>query len=218
MKRAQLSLAGLVFLVVLSLLLLFGQSLARRTLEAFEYLVWLGSSTLRSIDQVTLWSFLILIAALAFAYSLLRQLLRLRTNDDGEGLVKPEARGRLAYWVKQSSLLSGHFISESYALVEFRRLVTSVIAHRLTMEEELVEKKLRAGELEVPPEVASLFNRSRRNQDRSGLAAWLSRLWSLLPFAPSAQAERALTRPEERLSAITTFIERQLEENDDTGY
>ena len=37
MKRAQLSLAGLVFLVVLSLLLLFGQSLARRTLEAVSY-------------------------------------------------------------------------------------------------------------------------------------------------------------------------------------
>ncbi len=212
----QALLAGLAFLAALALLLGFGQLLAARAIEAGRYTLWLVSSTLRSIDQDTLWTILIAAGGLVFFAAALRRLLTTLLSAGEEWAPETGSSGRLGYWLKQTRLASGHFIQESYALVEFRRLVLAVLAFRLQLDPEVVEARLRTGELEAPPAAAALFNRARRGREQPGAPAWLARLRR---FVGGRDPDREVSdRTGSRLGDIVQYIEDELEINPhDTG-
>jgi len=209
MSWKQVLLAGLAFLIALSLLLSTGQLLAARAVEAGRYLLWLLSSTLRSIDQDRLWLFLIAVGGLFFLAAALRRMLAAYLSAGEEWSPDIERPGRLGYWLKQTRLAQGHFIQESYALVEFRHLLVAVLVFRLQLDPAVVEARLRRGELEVPPAAAALFNRSRREREGRGAPAWPAFLRRLLggPVSNGVAPERAGSR----LGEILDYIEEELE-------
>jgi hypothetical protein len=210
-RLGQVILAGFVFLITLGLLLLFGQALTTRVIEALQYLAWLVGSTLRSMDQAVLWIIMILILTLALAAAALRKLLPSLAGGEAERTPEWENPGRLQFWLKQTRRASGHFIQESYALIEFRRLALAVLAYHTHTSEDEVEARLRAGELEVPAEVASLFSRGRRSQEQGGLRRWMARQWSSMAAALLGKKEAGFAQEDARLDGLAQFLESQLE-------
>jgi hypothetical protein len=210
-RLGQVILAGFVFLITLGLLLLFGQALTTRVIEALQYLFWLAGSTLRSVDQDVLWIIMILIFALVLGAAALRKLLPSLAAGEEQGTPEWENPGRLQFWLKQTRRASGHFIQESYALIEFRRLALAVLAYRTHLSEDEVEARLRAGELEVPAEVARLFSRGRRSQEQGGLRRWMARQWTFMAAALSGKKKTGFAQGDTRLAGLAQFLESQLE-------
>jgi hypothetical protein len=148
----------LVFLGTLVLLWFLRHSIRETLVIPILYLLWLGRLVFNSIHQAVFWGLLLLAAAI-----LLLRGLRRRSQPGPAGArrtMRQHRSRRVAHWavlVERTPLRSSHDI---YALNEFRRLISAVWAYRAHLSPQEIERDIRSGVLDPPPELQLYFEDS----------------------------------------------------------
>ncbi len=159
-KRSLLALAILLS-VSLALLIVFKGAVTEVVVVPLLYLVWLSELTFNSIHQAVLWALMLTLTAMLLLSALHG------ASKDSAPLYRPvdEDRGnsrRIAYWTKRLARNADGQFLDFQSLLDLRRLILSVWAyHRLVRPVEL-ERQVRSGAVELPPDLQSYFETGRR--------------------------------------------------------
>ena len=166
-RHGQLLLVGLlVFLVVLALLLLLRHAVRETFVIPLLYLVWLGNLIFKSIPQGVFWFLLFLVAAILLFSSL-------RRKSQPEPVLPPTRRRqqqsrRVAHWaalVKRTAGPADESRRDAFALRTFRKLIVSVWAYRAHLSPREIERDIKSGLLEPPPECRFYFQDGGRSEE-----------------------------------------------------
>jgi hypothetical protein len=191
----------------LAVLLIFGlwDWLREAVVIPVMYFLWLMSRIANSIDQQVLWIGLFVLALFGIA-----QVYFFRPRRAAEEPVEESAapsQGRVKYWLVYVNLMLVGVYNRSFFSEELKRLILSILAERERQLPVEVEKRIRSGDLTVPPQVLTFFT-SPRIRPAATLTEKARRTVEAL-INPAARENR----PEklEDLQSVIAFLEEQME-------
>ncbi len=219
---------GVVFIIIVAVLMLLAQDIIREVVVLpISYLVYATRLLVRTTPQIFFWMATVLLLFVAAYRSLAGRPKKLAPTppmlDDFDS-PNEVIRGRASYWMLKAHLAQ-QGDSEYYQRAfhtALARLVLDVLAYRYRLVPNQIEDRLRAGTLQVPPEVSEYIlsvlvrdDAYRVNaftgwfKDRfAGLVRWFRQLMGRL--SNSGPAETA-PRVDPQVARILKFMEEELE-------
>ena len=196
--RNRVLLFGLVLLLAIPLTLLLWNVARDAIVVPLLYILWLGRLIFRTIPQWFLWLLFIVIALSRIVKSLAKQR---NPVQEIPGRETP-GLGRVGVWTRRIHLTERRSFSRWYFAQHFHKLILDILAHHERVETLQIKKRLKTGELDVPPEVQAYLSIGlARIFPRSTLLSRLRRYLSL----------RMLTSlPDLDLEGTVQFLEEQL--------
>lgn len=208
--RALLGFFLLVFLLALALMLLFRDFVRENIVTPILYLFWLGNQIYTHLDQQFLWILLLVLFAMIVFRSM--RYIRISAKSFGVRETGAKSSGRVYFWVKQIRLRAAPRISDEFALVEFRRLILSVLAEVKRIDPVEVEDRILSGEIQVPPDIQAALKLEILEAPSPNIL-WYARIRDRLRVKRSAEwvfLSPALTS---ELEETVQYLEDQLEIN-----
>ena len=200
----------LVFSLTLALMLLFRDFVRENIVTPILYLFWLGNQIYTSLDQLFLWIVLLVIFA-AIVFRSMRYI-RISAQHLVEIEVGTKGSGRVYFWVKQIRLRAAPRISDEFALVEFRRLILSVLAEVKRMDPVEVEHRILSGEIQVPPDILAAL-KLEIPEAPSPKISWFARIRDRLRVKRSGKWVFLSPALASELEETVQYLEDQLEIN-----
>ena len=186
--------------------LIFWHSIRQSIISPISALILLILDFLSSFDQIYLWIFLL------FALIILTVNRLGKTNEKGPANrvvhLKVTSAGRLRFWDTQVFLLTRTRIPSRYSIHEVRRLLISIIGYKLHLEPAEAERRLKAGEIQLPPEYEAF---AEQDQDPDEPEDRLTALIKLLMSVLRGKRSEVTQAREKNLSELIQFMEKQLE-------
>lgn len=162
-ERRAYVVVGLVFLVALTVLVLQRDVLQQTFVIPILYLFWLGRLVFNSMHQNIFWAFLLLAVAILLLSSARRPS---RPGPAAQRRQKKQgASQRVAHWASQVRRIGASSYRDLAAFREFRKLIYSVWAYRDNVSPEEIERDVRDGVLEPPPEFQFYFQSSNWSEE-----------------------------------------------------
>jgi hypothetical protein len=204
MKRAEpweyLVVVGLTLLVTVLLVLTFRNVVREVIVIPLLYVLWMGRLLLRSVPQTLFWFAFVVVAFFLALGSLARGKRPLPQPHP----VGRRFSGQVDVWAKWIRLMAAGGYTGWYFGQHVEKLIVAVLAYRERLSARETRRRIKAGDLEVPPEVQAYLGivllPSRRG--------WPLSLLSRFRFRP-----RKGTRgtPPGGLERVVGFLEDQLE-------
>jgi hypothetical protein len=164
------------------------------------YVLWMGRLLLRSVPQALFWFAFVIVAFFLVLGSLVRGW-RSPPEPHSVGRRFP---GQVSVWAKRIRLMAAGGYTGWYFGQHVEKLIVTVLAYRERLNTRETRRRIRAGDLEVPPEVQAYFcivlMPSRRR--------WPLGLLSRFRFRPRKGAQGM---PSSGLERVVGFLEDQLE-------
>ena len=193
---------GLGLLLTLLLVLALRDVVREVIVIPLLYVLWMGRLMLRSVPQVLCWSVFLIAAFFVALLSLAqwegpRRALRATTRSSS---------GQVAAWAKRIRLMARGGYTGWYFGQHVEKLIVAVLAYRERLSTRETRRRIKAGDLDAPPEVRAYFRivlLPSRNRWRIG---------SLLRFRlrPVRRA-RGMPLDEGGMAQVVRFLEDQLE-------
>ena len=199
-----------VFLSAIALMLVFRSAVDELIVIPIQFFFWLLGLLIKSLGQAIFWALLLLVVAFLMLRSLISVWILTRRVKYKHTGNRMRERGRVSFWSMQVRLRRGSLYPDDYTNYEFKRLVQAVLAFRMNLSPQEVQRRLEAGELELPPGVQAYFAPRQKPMDRprpAGLADILTRLRSLFGVSPVVPVQSN----DRQLEQLIQFMEKQLE-------
>jgi hypothetical protein len=164
------------------------------------YVLWMGRLLLRSVPQALFWFAFVIVACFLALGSLVR----------GKGPPpEPHSAGRrfpgqVSVWAKWIRLMAGGGYTGWYFGQHVEKLIVAVLAYRERLNTRETRRRIKAGDLEVPPEVQAYFGILLMPLRRR----WPLGLLARFRLRPRRGAQGA---PPGGLERVVGFLEDQLE-------
>jgi hypothetical protein len=200
----------LVFSLALALMLIFRDFVRENIVTPILYLFWLGNQIYTHLDQLFLWILLLVFFAMIVFRSM--RYIRISTNRLVEIEAGTKGSGRVYFWVKQIRLRAAPRISDEFALVEFRRLILSVLAEVKRMDPVEVEHRILSGEIQVPPDIQAAL-KLEIPEAPSPKIPWFARIRDRLRVKRSGKWVFLSPALASELEETVQYLEDQLEIN-----
>jgi hypothetical protein len=211
--RKKAFLLALVFITSAGMFFIFLNNLREAVILPLQYIFWLSRLVFHSLSQLVFWVCLLAIVALA----MLRSLLESRTASGPDRPFEPESRrvGRVSYWANQVRRVHGNVYPREYIDIEFRKLILTVLSYRMNLSAHELRKRLKTGELEIPPELQRLFERRQLDPPEPGNDGYFSRMKSRLKALVRGPQDEDSQPTDQELEVMIRFMEEKLEIYDD---
>jgi hypothetical protein len=197
---------AVIFLGIAALFVfIFGDWIRSAIVIPVLYFFWLISKVAKSIDQQILWAGLFLLSVFGLFQVYLSSSRRTSSAFAAE---KPlPNQGRVRYWLVYMNLMLVGVYHRSYFSEELKRLILSVLSLRERQLPQEVEKRIINGDLDVPPQIKTLFTAPRIRTASSFSEKAIRTMNALI------HPETRENRPEklEDLQTVIAFLEEQVE-------
>jgi hypothetical protein len=191
---------GLVLLLTVLLVLALRDVVREVIVIPLLYVLWMGQLLLRSVPQALFWFAFVIVAF----FLALGSLVRGKSPPPEPHPVGRRFSGQVSAWAKRVRLMAAGGYTGWYFGQHVEKLIVTVLAYRERLSTGETRRRIKAGDLEVPPEVQAYFGivlmPSRRR--------WPLGLLSRFRFRPRVGAQRMLPGGLER---VVWFLEDQLE-------
>lgn len=192
--------------MALGLVYVLRESLYQTIVVPLLYLLWLGNLYIRSLDQMFLWMFLILLCGVI----LVRAFWGRGTDQGPENRIEPVGTrpGQITQWAILIQQPNPSTELDDYLSDRLRKLVVATLAYQHHLNPEQLHQRLNGGELEDTPTVLNhLQNRpelrySRRRVSDSRLALLRARL--------NGEAEAQRAARDAKLEEVIRYLEAQV--------
>lgn len=186
--------------------LLFWGFIRTSIISPISDLIFLIGDFLSGFDQIYLWIFLIF----GLVVITITRLGKAGEKPPANRVVhtKITSAGRLRFWETQVFLLTRTRIPSRYSLHEVRRLMVSVIGYKLHLESGEADHRLKAGELEIPPEYAVF---AEMDPDPDEPEDRLTELFKLLISVLRGRRSEITLAREKNLNDLISYMEKQME-------
>jgi hypothetical protein len=207
-KRAPLILFAIALAINGIIALVFWKTIRQAFVAPLSAFFMLVFDFISSFDQVYLWGIVLLILIIATIIRLGKSNTKETSNRVYH--LKVTSAGRLRFWETQVYLLTRTRIPSRYSIHEVRRLVISVLGYKMHLDPAEAEKKLKAGELQVPPQYetfAELDQEPNDDQHDDRLTELFKYLMSVL----QGKQQQVIQAREKVLIDLIQFMEKQME-------
>lgn len=205
-KRAPL----LLFLVVLVLngvvALIFWKTIRNAFIAPLSAFFMVVVDIISMFDQVYLWG-LILFLLIIFT------MIKLGKSKSKEPPIrslrlKVNPTGRLRFWETQVYLLTRGRVPSRYSIHEVRRLMVAVIGYKLHLDADDTDRRLKSGELAIPPEFDTFAQFDQQTDEYEDLLAIISKtIKSIL----RGNRQKVIQAREKVLTDLIQYMDKQLE-------
>jgi hypothetical protein len=198
--------------LTIALMFLFKDIVRVGVVIPLSYAAWLAGYLIRSTPQLLYW-----IVFIFFGFILAVQSLSGVAKNEpghGEGRVRYSRRERVSFWLTQLYYSRQGYLRTRFTEF-FGRLVTEVLAFREQVSTLEVEKLLRDGEMNAPPEIISYFKDrqiSFPERERRGLIRLIRKFVGLQGDDNPGSRK---PDPQQQIEAAIRFLEDQLEVKND---
>jgi hypothetical protein len=159
LKRSVIVLACLLPITTVALILL--RDTVRTTIVVpLLYLVWLSELTFNSIHQAVFWGLLLALTVVGLFLGM-RPKREARPPVHWAGEMPWQESRRVAFWARQFVRDGNELVWDFYAQLQFRKLILAVWAYRRRVGLADLEQKVKAGAVELPPELRAYFEQDR---------------------------------------------------------
>ena len=198
--RVRLLLAGGVLLLTLLLVIVFRDAVQEIVVEPLWNIIVVGRLLFGYLPQGLFWTLFILAALYLGAKSLTG-----RERPPRSRSTAVQYPGQVGAWARRIQLVTRGDYSKWYFLQYLGKLIVSVMADRQGLDPREIRRRLKAGELDVPPEVQACIQAEMAADVPRRFPEAILRLW-----------QRIKTRPrrasfDSDLEKIVQFLEHQLE-------
>jgi Ca2+/Na+ antiporter len=205
-KKAPYIIFAIALIINGIIAVIFWRTIRESIVSPISALVLLIIDFLSSFDQIYLWIFLL------FGLFILT-VIRLGKTSDQEPTnrvvhLKVTSAGRLRFWDTQVFLLTRTRIPSRYSIHEVRRLLISVMGYKMHLEPTETDRRLKAGELEMPAEYAIFAEQDHDPEEPEDRLTELVRL--LMSVLQGKRSQVTLAR-EKNLSDLIQYMEKQME-------
>lgn len=222
-KPRRLAITGGLLLVVTLILAFWMREVVNEMIVLpVSYILYVAGIFIDTTPQIFFWLAIILIAFWV-AYRSLRHRTKLDAPSAGawQDQISPPTSGRMRYWAVKVNLLRQY--RSSYYQGGFHsalsRLLVEMLAHRYRLTNSQVEQRLRAGEIDLPPEVQeyALFCLRRPESRQSD---FFRRIWEdFLDFLHTRFGMKVShlslntlsARAAQRVDSVINYMEEELE-------
>lgn len=191
---------GLVLLLTVFLVLTLRDVVREVIVIPLLYVLWVGRLLLRSVPQALFWFAFVVVAFFLALGSLVWEKRPLPEPHP----VGRSFSGQVSVWAKWIRLMAAGGYTGWYFGQHVEKLIVAVLAYRERLNTRETRRRIKAGDLEVPPEAQAYFGivlmQSRRR--------WPLGLLSRFRFRPRMGAQRV---PLSGLERVVWFLEDQLE-------
>jgi len=206
----------LVAILAVNLILagIFRDFIRENVLIPILYLIWYIGLFVKSLGQICLWPFLMIILAI-ISLRILRTKEKERLRSRGyAGESLPMEDGRVMFWMKYIRRKSIGIENLSFVSFRLRELVLSVLAYQENLTSSEIELELARGRLDVPAEVRGLLkprDEAVNNIDESPSIFLRIMNWLKKPSMTSAPKSSS------EMTELVNYLEEQLEIEHDDG-
>jgi hypothetical protein len=212
-QRAPLLLFTIVLAIIGIVALVFWHSIRTSTVTPLSSLILLVADFLSSIDQIYLWGFLLVVLILGT----LSALGRIRPSEAASPTIheKKTSSGRLRYWETQVYLVTRGRTPSRYAIHEVRRLMVAVMGYKLHLDMAEADRRLKAGELAIPPEFEEFSKLEKEVVESEDL---LTEFFKTLVAMLRGTSQQVIQSREKVLLDLVNYLEQQMEIEHDHGH
>jgi hypothetical protein len=198
--RVRLLLAGGVLLLTILLVIVFRDAVREIVVEPLWDIIVVGQLLLGYLPQGVLWGLFLLMAFYLAVKSMAG-----RKRPPRSRPTEMRRPGQVSVWARRIHLVTRENYSKWYFLKHLGKLVVGVLADREQLESWEIRRRLKTGELNVPPEVQTCVQAEKAPGVSRRFSDVALRLW-----------QRVKTRPRKAsfdsdLERIVQFLENQLE-------
>ena len=198
--RVRLLLAGGVLLLTILLVIVFRVAVQEIVVEPLWNIIVVVHLFLSYLPQELFWTLFILAALYLAGRSLAG-----RGRPPRSRPTEMQYPGQVGAWARRIHLVARGDYSRWYFLQYLGKLIVSVLADRERLDPREIRRRLKAGELDVPPEVQACIQAEMAGGVPRRLPDVILRLWQRLKTRP----QRASSDSD--LETIVQFLEHQLE-------
>jgi hypothetical protein len=198
--RVRLLLAGGILLLTLLLLIIFREAVREIVVEPLWDTIVAVQIFLGYIPQGLFWSLFLLAALYLAARSLAGRELPTRTRE-----TEAQHPGQVGMWTRRIHLLAKGDYSRWYFLQYIEKLVVNVLADQKRLTRREIRQRLKAKELDVPPEVQDCIQAEMASSSSRRFSEAILRFWQRIK--PRSQKPSL----DSDLENIVQFLEHQLE-------
>jgi hypothetical protein len=166
------------------------------------YVLWMGRLLLRSVPQVLFWSAFLIVACF-LAFGSLAQGERARPDPHPAA---GSSSGQVSVWARRIHLMTRGGYTGWYFGQHMERLIVAVLAYRERLSTRETRRRMKAGELESPPEVRAYFDVAMMPSRRR----WRIGLLSRFRLRPRGRAQ-GIPPAGRGMERVIRFLEDQLE-------
>jgi len=201
----------ILFVIVLAIIgivgLVFWNSIRASFVAPLSAFIMMVVDFLSMFDQVYLWGFLLF----AMLMITITKLGKTKPSEPTSHTVrmKVASAGRLRFWETQVYLLTRGRIPSRYSIHEVRRLLVSVLGYKQHLDPAETERRVKAGELILPPEYELFAELDQESEDEQEdlLTIFVKTLAAIL----QGKRQQAIQAREKVLSDLILYMEKQME-------
>jgi hypothetical protein len=206
-KRAPFVLFVIVLAIIGIVALVFWNSIRASFVAPLSSFILMISDFLSMFDQKYLWGFLLFTLIIIT----ITRLGKTKPAETSRYTVhmKVSSAGRLRFWETQVFLLTRGRVPSRYSIHEVRRLLVSVLGYKQHIDSAEIDRRLKAGELVLPPQYAKFAELDQESEDEQDdlLTIFVKTLASIL----QRKRQQVIQAREKVLSDLILYIEKQLE-------
>lgn len=198
------------FLLALTLLIFFRNTVVNIFVVPLMYLFWLGDLILKSIDQRYIWWFLLGVMVIVVLRGLIQG--QGRYDRSSKAVNRQRQTQRVSFWIAQLRRMASGTYRQEYSKHEIRKLIISVLSYSVNLSPREIEHRLENGEFELPPEIQSEFELNNQTPDHEK-NTFLFRLLQRFKMNSSREPTSGGVKVSQEMEEAIRYLEKQLEIN-----
>lgn len=205
-KRAPLFFFLAVLVVNGLVALIFWKTIRNAFIAPLSVFFMVVIDLISMFDQVYLWGFILFI-------SVIFTMIKLGKTKSKEPItrnlrLKVNPVGRLRFWETQVYLLTRGRVPSRYSIHEVRRLMVAVIGYKIHLDEAETDRRLKSGELAIPPEFDTFAQFDQQTDEYEDLLTIISKtIKSIL----RGNRQKVIQAREKVLTDLILYMEKQME-------